>query len=72
MTREELHALVDTRFDDLEALQKEPTFLEYELKFAQIWTGLGCDVLQTSMGKAPENPQKKHLPNPVRADRNRS
>ena len=65
MTREELHALVDARFDDLEALQKEPTLLEYEQKFAHIWTGLGCDVLQTTIGKAPENPRKK---TPVRPD----
>lgn len=59
MTRAELHALVDAQFDDLEALQKEPTFLAYEEKFAQIWTGLGCDVLQATVGQAPENPRKK-------------
>lgn len=59
MTRAQLHALVDAQFDDLKALQKEPTFLAYEQKFAQIWTTLGCDVLQATMGQAPENPQKK-------------
>lgn len=64
MTREELHTLVDAQFDNLEALQKEPTFLEYEQKFAQIWTGLGCDILQTTMGKVPENPRKKTLVKP--------
>lgn len=65
MTREELHALVDAQFDNLEALQKEPTFLEYEQKFAQIWTGLGCDVLQATVGKAPENPRKKTVVKPA-------
>lgn len=59
MTRAELHALVDAQFDNLESLQKEPTFLEYEQKFADIWTTLGGDVLQATMGKAPENPRKK-------------
>jgi hypothetical protein len=59
MTREELHALVDAQFDELEALQKEPTFLAYEQKFTQIWTGLGCDVLQATMGQVPQNPRKK-------------
>ena len=59
MTREELHALVDAQFDDLETLQKEPTFLEFEQKFAQIWTGLGCHVLQATIGKAPQNSRKK-------------
>ena len=53
MTREEFHALVDDRFDDLEGFQKEPTFLQYEQKFAQIWTGLGGDVLQDTVGQAP-------------------
>ena len=60
MTRAQLLALVDAQFDDLKALQKEPTFLAYEQKFAQIWTTLGCDVLQATMGQAPENPQKKN------------
>lgn len=59
MTREELHALVDAQFDDLESLQKEPTFHAYEQKFAQIWTELGGDVLQATLGKAPQNPRKK-------------
>lgn len=61
MTREELHALVDAQFDNLETLQKEPTFLEYEQKFAQIWTTLGGDVLQATIGQAPINPRKKTL-----------
>lgn len=59
MTREELHALVDAQFDGLEALQQEPTFLAYEQKFAQIWATLGCDVLQATVGQAPQNPRKK-------------
>ena len=68
MTREEFHVLVDAQFDDLEALQKEPTFLAYEQKFAQIWTGLGCDVLQATIGKTPENSRKK---TPVKPDLDR-
>ena len=66
MTRAELHALIDAQFDDLEALQKEPTFLAYEQKFAEIWTNLGCDVLQATVGQAPKNSRKKkQLSNPV-------
>ena len=70
MTREELHALVDAHFDDLEALQKQTTFLAYEQKFTQIWTTLGGDVLQATMGQTPKNPQKKHLSNPIWTNRN--
>lgn len=57
MTRAELHALVDAQFNDLEALQKEPTFLAYEEKFAQIWTSLGGEILQATIGQAGENPR---------------
>jgi len=59
MTREELHALVEAQFDELEALQLQPSFLAYEQKFTQIWTGIGGQVLQASLGKVPQNPQKK-------------
>ena len=72
MTREELHALVDAQFDDLQTLQKEPTFLEFEQKFAQIWTGLGCHVLQATIGKAPQNSQKKQLSDSIWANKSRS
>ena len=64
MTRAELHALVDAQFDELKALQKEPAFLAYEPKFAQIGTSLGSDVLQTTRGQAPENPRKKTTAEP--------
>lgn len=65
MTREELHALVDAQFDQFQALQDEPTFLAYEQQFAHIWTTLGKDVLQATMGPTPENTRKK---TPVKLD----
>ncbi len=72
MTREELHAPVDAQFDNLELLQKEDNFLVYEQIFTQIWTGLGCNVLQATIGQAPENRQKKQVSNPFWEDKNRS
>ncbi len=72
MTREELHALVDAQYDQFQALQQQPTFLAYEQQFAHIWTALGKDILQAAVGQAPENPRKKHLPNPVWQDNHRS
>lgn len=59
MTRQELHALVDAQYDQLESLQQEQTFLTYEQKFAQIWTQLGGQVLQATLGHVPVNPRKK-------------
>ncbi len=67
MTREELHALVDAQFDELDALQSQPTLLAYEQKFTQIWTGLGGEVLQATLGRAPENPRKKTPARPASA-----
>jgi len=72
MTRQELHTLVDTHFEKFEELQQEPSFLSFEQKFAQIWTQVGCHVLQATIGKAPENPKKKHVSDEVWNGRNRS
>lgn len=59
MTRDELHALVDAQYDQLQALQQQPTFLAFEQQFAQVWTDLGKDILQATVGTAPENARKK-------------
>ncbi len=68
MTRQELHQLVDAQYDQFQALQQQPTFLAYEQEFAQLWTNLGKDVLQATIGETPENPRKKI---PVKPDSER-
>lgn len=65
MTKAELHALVDARYDEFQALQEQPNFMAYEEQFAHIMAHLGKDILQTSMGPTPENPRKK---TPLRPD----
>ena len=64
MTREELHALVDARYDEFQALQQQPNFMAYEEKFAHIIADLSKDILQTSMGPIPKNLRKKTPPRP--------
>lgn len=64
MTRDEFHALADTHFDRLNALQDKPTFFEFEEEFTQIWTQLGGQVLQASVGQPPTNPRKKTVVKP--------
>lgn len=59
MTRDQLHALVDAQYDQLQALQQQPTFQAFEQQFTQVWTDLGKDVLQATVGPAPENTRKK-------------
>ncbi|WP_460982481.1 hypothetical protein [Spirosoma fluminis] len=64
MTRDEFHALADAHFDRLNALQDKPTFFEFEEEFTQIWTQLGQQVLQASLGKPAPNPRKKTVVKP--------
>ena len=64
MTREELHALVDARYNEFQALQEQPNFLAYEEKFAHIMTDLGKDILQSSVGPIPVNARKKTVHKP--------
>lgn len=64
MTREELHALVDARYEEFHALQQQPNFMAYEEELAHIMAHLGKDILQTSMGPTPKNPRKKTLHKP--------
>jgi len=59
MSRQELHALVDAQYDQFQALQQQPTFLAYEQQFACIWADLGKEILQATVGQAPENSRKK-------------
>lgn len=60
MTRQKLHTLVDAQYDQLDALQQEPTFLAFERQFTHVWITLGKQVLQASIGKSPVNPRKKN------------
>ena len=69
MTRKELHALVDARYDEFQALQEQPNFMAYEKKFAHIMTDLGKDILQSSVGPIPVNTRKKQYTNPIRKNK---
>lgn len=64
MTRDEFHALADAHFDRINALQDSPTFFEFEEEFTQIWTQLGKQIVQASLGQPPINPRKKTVAKP--------
>jgi len=59
MTREELHALVDAQFDKLADLQSKETFYAFEEGFVKVWTELGSQVMQASLGKASSKDKRK-------------
>jgi hypothetical protein len=59
MTREELHALVDAHYDKLTDLQSKRTFYAFEEGFVKVWTELGGQVMQASLGKAQSKDKRK-------------
>jgi hypothetical protein len=59
MTREELHALVDAHYDNLTDLQSKETFYAFEEGFVKVWTELGGQVMQASLGKGQSKDQRK-------------
>jgi hypothetical protein len=59
MTQDELVALVTDRYQQLQTLNQLDSFYDYEKQFDQIWTNLGRDVLEKSLGELPQDPQKK-------------
>lgn len=67
MTREELHRLVDQKYDEINALKKEPTLLDYEQGFVEIWQELGRQVLQADLGDSGKDRRKKRSSKPPSA-----
>jgi hypothetical protein len=59
MTREELHALVDSQYDKLADLQSKKSFYAFEEGFVKVWTELGGQVMQASLDKAPGKDKRK-------------
>lgn len=68
MTKDEFLTLAASRYDDLQRLNDEqPSFYHYEEAFAQLWTALGRDVLETNLGELPASPRKKNAAKAVSA-----
>jgi len=59
MTKEEYLQLAAQRYDKLASLKEEKSFLEYEKQFDHLWTELGRDVLEQSIGEVPKDRRKK-------------
>lgn len=61
MTKQEYLALAESKYAELDHLQKENNFYEYEKRFDQIWTELGRSVMESSISKVPSDRRKKKL-----------
>jgi uncharacterized membrane protein len=59
VTKEEYLALASQKFDELQNLKEKKTFYEYEQTFDEIWTELGRQVLEKSLGDVPADRRKK-------------
>ncbi len=59
MTKDEYLKLAEDRYHSIASLKEEESFYEYEKKFDQLWTDLGRDVLERSIGKPSGDKRKK-------------
>ena len=59
LTREEFAQLAATRYDDVRALKQQPTLLDYEQGFVEVWTELGCQVAKATLDPTSEDRHKK-------------
>ena len=64
MTREEFAKLADAKYDEINALKEQPTMLDYEQGFVEIWQELGRQVLQAELGEAGKDRRKKRSTRP--------
>lgn len=59
LTKEQYLALAESKWADLEALNKEKDFLAYEQRFEEIMIELGQLVLQANVSKTGSDRRKK-------------
>ena len=65
MTREEFAQLADAKYNEIQALNDEPTLLDYERGFLELWTELGGTVAQANLGdQGGDRRKKKSSPPP--------
>lgn len=59
MNKEEFLKLAEAKYEELRALNSEPTFLDYEQGFSELWAELGREVIQASLGTKGTDCRKK-------------
>jgi hypothetical protein len=65
INKEEFLKLAEAKYAEIHALKDEPTFLDYERGFVELWTELGRQVLQSELGDpGVDRRKKKDLDNP--------
>jgi hypothetical protein len=59
MTKDEFLALASEKYESLRKLNEHPSFYDYEKAFDELWTDLGRQVLESNIGKVPNDHRKK-------------
>jgi hypothetical protein len=59
MTQEAYLKLAASKWPELEKLQSEGNFYEFEKRFEEIWIELGQSVLENQIGEVPNDYRKK-------------
>lgn len=67
MSKEQYLELAATKWPELEELQSEGNFYEFEKRFEEIWLELGKAVLEARIGKVPNDHRVKKKFSPVSA-----
>jgi hypothetical protein len=67
MSKEEYLALAAQKYEDLQKLNENLSFYEYEKSFDALWVELGREVLEKNIGPLPESSRKKTVVAPVTA-----
>ena len=62
MNKEEFLKLAEAKYEEINALKEAPTFFDYERGFAEIWTELGRQVIQSELGDPGKDRRKKKDP----------
>ena len=67
MSKEQYLDLAATKWPELENLQTEGSFYEFEKRFEEIWLELGQAVLEGRIGEVPNDHRKKKKSSPASA-----
>jgi hypothetical protein len=59
MTKAEFLAAAESRYEELQALNKLDNFYDYEVEFVNIWRTLGREVLEKNIGTQSKDKRKK-------------
>jgi len=61
MTEAEFLKLAKAKYKKIHSLKKEPTLLDYEKGFQEIWQELGEEVAQSNLGDQGKDKRKKKV-----------